>query len=108
MGEAKADTGDFTGKKPYALTILGDTFEVSSWRGILIKMTEIGLEFDIFEQMRERFPRTFTREHRDNSIILANGWWLYTPKSANAVMDFCEKVMDIIGIADDEWEVLYE
>lgn len=108
MGEATADDGDYTGKKPYALTILGDTYEVTSWRAVLIKMTEIGLEFDVFEQMRERFPRTFSPDVRDNSIQLANGWWLYTPKSANAVMDFCKKTTDLIGLSDDEWDVLYE
>ncbi|HRF99006.1 MAG TPA: hypothetical protein PLZ51_27535, partial [Aggregatilineales bacterium] len=75
---------------------------------ILIKMTELGIEFGAFEQMRERFPRTFTNEERDRSVQLANGWWLYTSKSANVIMDFCEKTTALMGLSDDEWEVLYE
>lgn len=108
MGEAKADDSTYTNKKPYLLSIAGDIFEVGNWRAILIKMAELGIEYGAFEQMRERFPRTFTIEERERSIQLANGWWLYTSKSANAIMDFCQKTADLIGLSDDEWEVLYE
>jgi len=108
MGEAKADSDDYLGKSPYALTIDGDTYETKTWRAILIKMAELGIEYGAFEQMRERFPRTFSTEERDRSLQLSNGWWLYLNKNANSVMDFCQKTADLIGLSDDEWEVLYE
>jgi hypothetical protein len=39
---------------------------------------------------------------------LTNGWWLYAGRDANNVMSFCEKTADLMGLSDDEWEVLYE
>lgn len=109
LGEARMDdSSDYSGKKPRALSILGDIFEVTTWRAILITMAELGIEFGVFEEMRERFPRTFTTTDRERSVLLPNGWWLYTSKSANAVMDFCEKTTDLMGLSDEEWEVLYE
>lgn len=108
MGEAKEDNSDYTKTKVYGLSILGDMFEAKNWRAVLIKMAEIGIEYGAFEQMRERFPRTFTPERREYSVQLTNGWWLYDKKSANAVMDFCQKTANLIGLSDDEWEVLYE
>lgn len=108
MGEGTAETGDYTGKKPYALKIQNDTYDVTTWREVLIKMTELGIEFGAFEQLRERFPRTFTFEKRDNSMQLTNGWWLYLNKDANRVMDICHRIADLIGLLDDEWEALYE
>lgn len=108
MGEVTTKSGDYTGKKPYALKFLGDDYQLDSWKSVLIKMTELGLEFNAFELMREHLPRILSPNERSRSIQLPNGWWLYVSMNANNIMDFCQKIADLIGLSDDDWEVLYE
>ncbi len=96
------------GRKPRSLTIMGQSFVVSSWRDVAFYTAQITSDlvddFDtrIASQMESYFDKhAFQGPCRQ----LPNGWWLYLNLSAASVKSFCHNVIALAGISDDEWQV---
>jgi hypothetical protein len=99
-------TVDVTGTKPTSLVVLGEVFEVNSWRDVAFQMAEIvsqlAADFDLVAHELDSF---FKREDDWNSSRqLSNGWWLNVNLSGNSVVNFCERITAIVGLSEDDWE----
>jgi uncharacterized protein with ParB-like and HNH nuclease domain len=96
------------GKKPRSLTVMGQSFVVSSWRDVAFYTAQITSDlvddFDtrIASQMESYFDK---HEFQGPCRQLPNGWWLYLNLSAASVKNFCHNVIALAGISDDEWQV---
>ncbi|MFN9340468.1 MAG: HNH endonuclease family protein, partial [Candidatus Kapaibacterium sp.] len=103
---------EVTGTTPIALKILGQRFEVKSWRDVLEKTMNViaELEPDKFEIITHNFPRYINKDRNKFRAIrqLENGYFIEVNLSAQSIQKLCYQAMETIELTSDEWEVLVE
>lgn len=103
------DNVNVTGTTPKKLIILGQTFEVRSWRDVLEQtMNTISeLEPERFEQLIVNFPRLIGWEQNKFRAIrvLKNGAYIEVNLSAQAIQRFCVQALETIELSSDDWNV---
>lgn len=109
--DSQPEPTQITGSTPTHLTILGQTFQVRSWRDVFIHTlnTISFLEPDRFNQIADGFPKLLTtdksslREHR----ALNNGYFVEVNLSARRIESFCRQAIQTIELGPDEWQVRF-
>ena len=100
---------DVVGKSPKALWILGQHYDVSSWRDVLELTAETvaDLEPDGFERILEEFPRFVSRERDKYRSFreLKCGAFIEVNLGAEAIYRFCNQAIEAIGLSSEEWRV---
>jgi hypothetical protein len=103
---------EVTGTTPIALKILGQRFEVKSWRDVLEKTMNViaELEPDKFEIITHNFPRYINKDRNKFRAIrqLENEYFIEVNLSAQSIQKLCYQSMETIVLTSDEWEVLVE
>ncbi len=97
-----------TGRKPRSLTIMGQSFVVSTWRDVAFHTANVASELveDFDMKIASQMPAYFDKhEFQYACRQLPNGWWLYLNLSAASVNSFCHNVIALAGILDDDWQV---
>lgn len=98
-----------TGTKPVALWILGQKFDVKSWRDVLVHIMNVIAELvpEKFEQVTQEFPRFVGRDRKRFREIkeLNNGAFVEVNLSADAIQRFCSQAMETIDLTSDDWSV---
>lgn len=104
------DIQEVTGTSPVGLKILGQHFEVNSWRDVMEKTLNViaDLEPEKFEIIAHNFPRYIGRDKNKFRAIrkLENGYFIEVNLSAQIIQKLCYQVMETIELASDEWEVI--
>jgi len=110
LGEQSTED-DFTGTVPSSLFILGDRYDVRSWRDVLCKTADTVAELYDFESLPSNFEKTISKLClNDNYFVeLSNGWWIYAKqRSANDIIRFCKNLIQIIDLSEEDWNVQVE
>ncbi len=100
---------DVTGTTPKDLRILGQFFEVKSWRDVLEATlnTISDLEPDKFEMLIQQFPSFIGKDKNKFRAIreLKNGTFIEVNLSAQSIQKLCYQVMETLELTSDEWKV---
>jgi len=100
-----------TGTSPKKLWILGQSFDVQTWRDVLEQTmnTIADLEPEKFEQIIQRFPRLIGRDKKRFRAIraLKNGAYIEVNLSAKSVEAFCLQALESVELTADDWKVEY-
>jgi len=114
FGEVQTDSSfsanDMRGKKPVSVTIMGDSYPVSSWRDVMQKTLEIIIAVDsdskIFDKIIEKFPQNISLEKKfRSSRQLSNGSYIETNMDARSIYKFCRDLIKLSGLSDSDWQV---
>lgn len=96
----------FKGASPKKLFILGQTFDVKTWRDALLQTLNIisDLKPEKFNSLANDFPK---RINTDETKIrdpkkLKNGYFMEANLSADAIQKFCR---ESVGLTTEEWKV---
>lgn len=99
-----------TGTTPKQLYILGQQFEVRSWRDVLENTmnTIAELEPDKFDQIMLQFPRFVGQDKKKFRAIrqLKNGAYIEVNLSAQSIQRFCIQVIEEIELTSEDWNVI--
>ena len=102
---------DVRGTTPKSVTILGQTFSVSTWREVIqITLESIAeLDHDRFENLLAQFPRFVGRDPARfrASRQLPNGSFMETNLSAESIHRFCLQAGEVSGLSSEDWRVEY-
>ena len=97
---ASLDSKDVTGTTPIELKILGQEFQVQTWRDVLEQTlnTVADLEPDKFEAIVQNFPRYVGLDKNTFREIrqLQNGYFIEVNMSAQSIQKFCNQAIDTI------------
>lgn len=100
-----------TGTTPKALVIMGQRFEVSTWREVEQLTLEVIAEVDEagFEKITSQFPRFVGADSNRfrSSRKLKNGLFMEANLSANAIQRLCIQVTETAGLSPEDWRVEY-
>jgi uncharacterized protein with ParB-like and HNH nuclease domain len=100
-----------TGTTPKAVTIMGQRFEVSSWREVEQLTLEVIAEVDDagFEKIIAQFPRFVGPDSNRfrSSRKLKNGLFMEANLSANAIQRLCIQVTETAGLSPEDWRIEY-
>lgn len=103
------DLKEVTGTTPIELKILGQKFEVGSWRDVLehTLITVAELEPDKFEIIAHNFPRYLGKDKNKFRAIrqLPNGYFAEVNLSAQSIQKLCYQAMETIELTSDDWKV---
>lgn len=103
---------EVTGTTPVGLRILGQNFEVKSWRDVMEKTLNViaNLEPDKFEIIAHNFPRYLGKDkHKFRAIRqLENDYFIEVNLSAQSIQKLCYQAMETIELTSDEWEVIIQ
>ncbi len=110
---AEADTTlateNVVGKTPKALWILGQSYEVTSWRDVLELTVDTiaDLEPDGFSRILDEFPRFVGKDKSKFRAVreLKCGVFVEVNLGADAIYRFCCQAIESIGLSSDEWRV---
>ena len=106
---AESATGSVVGKTPNGLWILGQRFEVGSWRDVLefTVDTIADLEPDGFQRILDEFPRFVGKDKTKfrASRQLKCGAYVEVNLGAEAIYKFCCQAIEAIGLSSEEWQV---
>jgi len=112
FGEENSVTSEIqevTGTSPKNLKILGQKFNVTSWRDVLEQTLNVisDLEIEKFEVIVNNFPRYIGKDKNKFRAIrqLANGYFIEVNLSAKSIQRLCFQAMETIELTSDEWEV---
>jgi uncharacterized protein with ParB-like and HNH nuclease domain len=105
------ETTSVTGTTPRRLKILGQSFDVHSWRDVLENTINVisDLEPEKFEVLLSEFPRFVSRkngnlrEHRK----LKNGAFVEVNLSAQTIQKFCYQAVESIQLTTEDWVVQF-
>jgi len=102
-------SNDVTGTVPTGLWILGQYFQVQSWRDVLQETlnTISDLEPEKFQSILENYPRFVNKDKTKfaSSRQLKNGYFIETRLSAKVIQNFCYQAIESIELSSDEWKV---
>lgn len=105
LGEASVGREE----QPKYVKILGDVFEVNSWRDVLRQTAEVAatLTDSNFEaQIVSELPNLFAREPFGAAPYqLQNGWWMQTNWNAETIKILCATIIEAAEIPDEEYEL---
>ncbi len=106
---SSTDLHEVTGTTPTSLTILGQQFEVASWRDVLEQTlnTIADLEPEKFEVIARNFPRYLGRDKNKYRAVrqLQNDYFIEVNLSAQSIQKFCYQAIDTIELTTEEWIV---
>jgi len=112
FGEAKdtsSSLGKVTGTTPTELKILGQVFQVGTWRDVLEQTlnTIADLEPDKFEIIASSFPRYISRDENKLRAVrqLQNGYFIEVNLSAQSIQKLCSQAIATIELTSDNWSV---
>lgn len=102
-----ADPKEVTGKKPKTVTIMGQSFPVTSWRDVEECSLNVllDLEPDLFAKLQKDYPNFIGsdylrfRSHRQ----LKNGLYIEMNLSAQDIYRFCTQAFESIDLSSDDW-----
>jgi uncharacterized protein with ParB-like and HNH nuclease domain len=99
------------GTTPKSVTILGQTFSVSTWREVLqITLETIAeLDYERFDNLLAQFPRFIGRDPARFRACrqLPNGAYMETNLSAESIHRFCLQAAEVSGLSSEDWRVEY-
>jgi hypothetical protein len=103
------DLQEAKGASPTSLKILGQKFEVNSWRDILEQTlnTVADLEPEKFEIIAHNFPRYIGKDKNKFRAIrqLTNGYFIEVNFSAQSIKKLCYQAMETIELTSEDWTV---
>ena len=106
---ASSDLKEVTGTTPTELKILGQQFQVQTWRDVLEKTlnTVADLESDKFEIIAYNFPRYIGKEKNKFRSVrqLQNGYFIEVNMSAQNIQKFCSQAIETIELTSEDWNV---
>ena len=98
-----------TGTTPKKLWILGQSFDVQTWRDVLEQTmnTIADLEPEKFEQIIQQFPRMIGRDKNRFRAVreLKNGAFIEVNLSAKSIQGFCFQAFETVELTADDWNV---
>ena len=104
-------TLEATGTTPSALEILGQKFEVSSWRDVLERTlnTVADLEPAKFEIIAQNFPRYIGKEKNKFKAIrqLQNRYFIEVNLSAQSIQRLCYQAIETIELTSEDWQLSF-
>ena len=113
FGQEKADSSDLkkvTGTAPTKLRILGQQFQVQTWRDVLEQTlnTVADLEPDKFEIIVHNFPRYIGKDKNKFRAIrqLQNGYFVEVNLSAQNIQRFCSQAIETIELTSEDWSII--
>jgi hypothetical protein len=105
LGETSSSAED----RPKAVTIIGETFPVQSWRDVLRRTAEFVVEWTdgtFEEKIVPVLPTYFSREpFARASHQLPNGWWINLNHNADWIRQMCETMIEAAGIPEEEYDL---
>lgn len=106
---ASSELKDVTGTIPTGLTILGQQFQVQTWRDVLEQTlnTIADIEPEKFEIIAQNFPRYLGKDRTKFRAIrqLQNGYYMEVNLSAQYIQKICYQAMEMIELTAEEWDV---
>lgn len=107
--ETGQELPNVTGTTPKRLCILGQDFEVKSWRDVMeeIMNTIADLEPEKFEIVIQNFPKYIGRDKNKFRAIreLRNGAYIETNLSAKRIQNICSRAMELIELPPEDWKI---
>jgi len=104
------DMGEVTGTSPTDLIILGQQFQVKTWRDVLEQTfnTVADLEPDKFEIIAQNYPRYLGKEKNKFRAVrqLQNGFYIEVNLSAQSIQKFCSQAIATIELTSEDWSVM--
>jgi len=104
-----AEQNTVTGKSPKYLRILGQNFEVKTWRDVLERtLNTIGeLEPDSFDDLAKEYPRFISKDPSAfrSTRQLQNGYYAEMNLSAINIYRFCIQTIESVGLSVEDWTV---
>lgn len=104
-----SDIQEVTGTTPRKVKILGQYFDVGSWRDVLQQTlnTVADLEPEKFDVLAQNFPRYIGKDKGKFRAIrqLNNGYFFEVNLSAQNVQRLCYQAMETIELTSEDWEV---
>ena len=108
--ESTETSGLKKGTSPTGLKILGQQFQVKTWRDVLEQTlnTIADLEPDKFEIIAQNFQRYLGKEKNKFRAVrqLQNGFFIEVNLSAQSIQKFCSQAIDTIELTSDDWSVM--
>ncbi len=108
-GSASSGLTEVTGTTPTELKILGQQFQVESWRDVLEQTlnTIADLEPEKFELIARNFPRYLGKDKSRfrETRQLQNGYLIEVNLSAQSIRKLCDQAIATIELTSEEWEV---
>lgn len=105
----ESEIKDVTGTTPQGLWILGQYFQVASWRDVLENTlnTISDLEPDKFETLTNEFPKLIGKEKSKFRAVreLKNGTFVEINLSAQSIQRFCYQALETIELTSEDWKV---
>ena len=105
------ETANVTGTTPRRLKILGQSFDVHSWRDVLEHTINViaDLEPDKFDVLLTEFPRFISRQSSNlrERRQLKNGAFVEVNLSAHSIQKFCFQAVESIELSTDDWVVQF-
>jgi hypothetical protein len=106
---ASSELKEVTGTTPTELKILGQQFQVQTWRDVLEKTlnTVADLEPDKFEIIAHNFPRYLGKDKSKFRAIrqLQNDYFIEVNMSAQSIQKFCYQAIETIELTSEDWSV---
>ena len=106
---ASSDLKEVTGTTPRELKILGQRFQVQTWRDVLEQTltTVADLEPDKFEIIAHNFPRYLGKDKNKFRAIrqLQNGYFIEVNPSAQNIQESCHQAMETIELTSEDWSI---
>jgi len=106
------DLQEVTGTNPIKVKILGQNFNVGSWRDVLEQTlnTVADLEPEKFDILAHNFPRYIGKDKSKFRAIrqLQNNYFFEVNLSAQSIQRLCYQAMETIELTSDDWEVEIE
>jgi len=104
-----SDLQDVTGTSPTSLKILGQQFDVKTWRDVLEQTlnTVADLEPEKFEIIAHNYPRYLGKDKNKFRAIrqLQNDYFIEVNLSASSIQKFCFQAMETIELTSEDWSV---
>ena len=104
-----SDTKQVTGKTPVSLIILGQQFNVSSWRDVLELTfnTIADLEPDKFLVIAQSYPYYLGLDKNKFRAVrqLQNGYFIEVNLSAQSIQKICSQAIDTADLTTNDWIV---
>jgi len=98
-----------TGKTPTYLKILGQRFEVGSWRDVMEQTLNsiADLEPEKFEIIAHNYPRYLGKDKNKFRAIreLQNGYFIEVNLSADSIQKLCTQAMETIELTSEDWSI---
>jgi uncharacterized protein with ParB-like and HNH nuclease domain len=106
-----SDAKDVTGTTPSHLQILGEKFNVASWRDVLEETlnTIAALEPEKFDLLAAKYPRYIGKEKSNfrTTRELRNRYLVEVNLSAKDVQKLCNQALDAVDLTEEDWRVTY-